>query len=97
LLQLQKKYKINNVFLVNLFNMEKEMANNAANFEAKVQAYFTTTLGRTATSTELANWSQKLADNNGNVWKSGLVATLAGDELTAITSGKTNAEIVSAM
>lgn len=73
------------------------MANNAANFEAKVQAYFTTTLGRTATSTELATWSQKLADNNGNVWKSGLVATLAGDELTTITSGKTNAEIVSGM
>lgn len=73
------------------------MANTAANFEAKVQAYYKTTLGRDATSSELASWSQTLANNNGNVWKSGFVAALNGDELSVATAGKTSAEIVDMM
>lgn len=45
----------------------------ASNYQKKVQTYFIAELGRPATREELDNYSQKLAENNGNVWKAGLV------------------------
>lgn len=47
----------------------------------KVQAYFLGMLGRTATQTELQQYELLLSANNGNVWRSGLVA-----ELTALAN-----------
>ena len=53
------------------------MAFTAADYYKKVEAYFVATLGRPASASELALYAQKVADNNGNVWKAGLVTYLA--------------------
>ncbi len=50
----------------------------AADYNNKVQAYFVAFLGRPASSSELAQYSEALNANTGSVWTSGLNAYLAG-------------------
>ncbi|QGU33540.1 beta strand repeat-containing protein [Thermochromatium tepidum] len=71
----------------------------AEQYQAKVSAYFLVTLGRPASSDELAAYSQVLADNNGSVWKpsgASLVSYLT-PLLEAATAGKNNGQIVTEM
>lgn len=69
----------------------------AQDYKAKVDIYFLTTLGRRATDTEMTQWSQALTDNNGNVWKSGMAASLNGTELANLMDGKSSSDIVKSM
>jgi hypothetical protein len=51
------------------------------------------TLGRPATKTELADFASKLADNNGSVWKSGLVNYLAEQAGLEATPNANNVDL----
>ncbi len=55
------------VRLMNL--LPKAYLSGAGPYDAKVQAYFVTTLGRGATPEELKNFSSILASQQGSVWK----------------------------
>lgn len=71
----------------------------AEQYQAKVSAYFFATLGRPASSAELAGYTQVLADNNGSVWKpagASLVSYLT-PLLEAATAGQSNGKIVTDM
>ena len=49
--------------------LPKAYLSGAGPYDAKVQAYFVTTLGRGATLEELKNFSSILASQQGSVWK----------------------------
>ncbi|BCU07997.1 beta strand repeat-containing protein [Allochromatium tepidum] len=71
----------------------------AEQYQAKVSAYFFATLGRPASSAELAGYTKVLADNNGSVWKpagASLVSYLT-PLLEAATAGQSNGKIVTDM
>lgn len=71
----------------------------AEQYQAKVSAYFLTTLGRPASAAELDGYTQVLADNNGSVWKpaGGSLVSYLTPLLEAETAGQSNGQIVTDM
>lgn len=66
-------------------------------YKSKVAVYFQASLGRLPDEEELLNWSTALAENNGNVWKAGLVTYLFDLELVITTNEVASQDVVVSM